>query len=259
MVDKVAKIAIPKLDHLSTTIIFELRNTTVYDSRKHSIRGKIPVVDGAGTEVLTLNFESLIRGKHFSATLKLPSNKILMNVNMGTEPDDMGAAEALFSAMSSSYSMSPPPPVQLRVLGQMYGTYTVTGYMNCGYQAGARWILHDNTGEVLIPEPPHGTCCFCIPSGNQGVLAKDSILGKKEVPMTVRMGTPPVKTAMIHLVTDPKEGDMERGVATNVRQVVCELDENLPKLRKLDVICMAASLALLNVTTRLPSTGGGGP
>jgi len=252
-VKEVAEIATPKLAHLGTSIIFDLRNTRVNNSKDHSIRGKVPVVDGVGTEVMTLTFNSTFRTAHFSASLNLPNGNTLIDLNMGTETTvSSDAAQVLFSVMGISKTLKPPPPVQLHVLGQPYGWYTVTGCMNHESQAGARWILEDNTGEVLIDQPLNKKYCFCIPSGEQGVSRRNSTLGKKEVPMPVRMGTPAVKTATIHLVTDPKEGDKQRGVATNIRQVVCELDENLPKLRTLDVICMAASLAVLNVTTRFP-------
>ena len=68
------------------------------------------------------------------------------------------------SSVTTDYSgaFSPPPPVQVSVLGQIYGKHTATGILNCALQAGARWQRADGTGGATIPKPESGqTCCFC--------------------------------------------------------------------------------------------------
>ena len=120
----------------------------------------MPVVDGKGQEVLKLAFESSRRGQHLQASLALPNGDKIADLEMGTPPA-LSGVRGVFSSVAASYTISPPPPVQLRVLGQAYGSYTVTSYMSCGFQGGGRWSRADGSGGAVIPEPAANTCCFC--------------------------------------------------------------------------------------------------
>ncbi len=254
MVVPTAEIVLSKLGDLSSTLTFEVLGSSISEAGglvNQTISGDMPILS-AGREVLRLAFESKSRGRHLRASLALPSGETIAELHQGTPPQ--GGVAGTFASIGASYSHGPPPPVQLTLLGQAYGTYTVNGYMNLLIQSDARWHRADGTGGAAVSvESPQNMCCFCIPNAaDQAFSRKKSPLGQQEVLMTAQFddSKPP---ACIHLISDRREGRMPKHLATRYRRVVCELDGSGAARTKLDIILMGASLAALNATTQMPS------
>lgn len=263
---KAAASALSQLGNLGRSVTFGLSSSSISGADgliDQSVAGEMPVTSGepgvaAGPDVMKLRFQSSKRGRHLHAELATPDGTRIAVLDMGEVPKSTPGA--LFGSAIGGYSTAfqPPPPVQLSVLGQAYGTYTCTSLMNCGVQAGARWQRRDGTGGAMIAEPERVGCCTTAP---QSISRKKSALGKKEVPFTATFDVEkghPAETTMVHAVTDSSAGKVPQFIATNVRQVVVELDKITDPHKKLDCILIGATLAALNVTTGIPSSGGGG-
>ena len=161
----------------------------------------MPVIGADGKEVLKLVFQSSKRSSHLCASLTFPDGTALAELNMGTPPS--GGLGGMAASIGGEYSMGPPPPVKLHVLGQAYGTYTATSYMNLLLQSGARWNRADGTRSATIHvEPAQNVCCFCIPDADQRIPRKKSTLGKQEIRMSVTNGAH--GSTALHLVTDTR-------------------------------------------------------
>lgn len=256
-----AESALAKLGDLSSTLTFDLvgsRMSRGGELINQTVSGDMPVMNAEGREVLRLAFQSSNRGKHLHASLKLPSGEAIADLHMGTPPQ--GGAVGMFNSIGASYSLAPPPPIQLSVLGQAYATYTCSQYMNMLIQSDARWNRADGTGGAAVSvESPQNMCCFCIPNAaDQTFSRKKSPLGKREVMMNVHFdGATSTEGTSVHLISDSKEGRMKSPHSSQYRRVMCELDGSSGEARKrLDLLLISASLAAVNVTQ--PEVGGGG-
>ena len=81
-----------------------------------------------------------------------------------------------------------PVPVQLRVLGQAYGSFTMMKHilMCMAGQDIARWALADGSGHATVSlEHP-----FCLPDADPNFPRKQGAFGKKKMRMGVDLGSP---------------------------------------------------------------------
>lgn len=251
--------ALQKLGELSG-FTYEIRHCRLSSAGglvNQTIAGDMPVVSADGKEILKLAFESSNRGQQFRASLTLPNGETIAELDMGAAPKQ--SAGGMFSSVAASYSLGPPPAVQLRVLGQAYGSFTMMKHilMCMAGQDIARWALADGSGRGMVSlEHPHMTCCFCIPDADPNFPRKRGAFGKKEMRMSVDLGSP-AAAATLHLITDRTEGKQHEELSTSILRVLCQLDGVGEARKKLDLLLIGASVAALHVTHNKGGGGGG--